>query len=64
MKSFPDNEMLQVRLPLEESSLCLLVTPGNCSYVVLIPPYDRYLTTTYGSGQDIDERIVEGEITN
>lgn len=22
-------------------------------------PY-RYLTTTYGSGQDIDERIVEG----
>lgn len=23
---------------------------------------DRYLTTSYGTGQDIDERIVEGEI--
>lgn len=30
-------------------------------YIVLISsPPCRYLTTTYGTGQDIDERIVEG----
>lgn len=51
--------MLQVCLPLEESSLFACY-----SWKLLIHPYDRYLTTTYGSGQDIDERIVEGEIIN
>lgn len=54
----------QVRLSLEEPSLCLLATPESCIYLLLIYPHDRYLTTTYGSGQDIDERIVEGEIIN
>lgn len=53
---------LQDRLPEEESSLCLIVPPEYCVNLLLIRPYDRYLTTTYGSGQDIDERIVEGEI--
>lgn len=60
---FLDINTLQVPLPLKEWSLCLLVTPKNVCFL-LNDPCDRYLTTTYGSGQDIDERIVEGETMN
>lgn len=47
----------------------LCIHPGFrinlCSYVlILYSVHFRYLTTSYGTGQDIDERIVEGKILN
>lgn len=48
----------------------LICTPTDMSWWLftvtwspdVIDGPDRYLTTSYGTGQDIDERIVEGEI--
>ncbi len=53
-------------------SFKLFLSSGDLLHISLIvdvilisSPSCRYLTTTYGSGQDIDERIVEGNtVTN